>query len=113
MDGSALPGSAGVTVIAGHRDTHFRILESVETGMAIDVEDSMGHTERYFVTGTEVVDSNETRIRLDGEVPTLLLTTCYPFDALTAGGPLRYLVAAVADDSESDFRAVVPITAEH
>jgi sortase A len=96
MDGSAAPGAAGVTVIAGHRDTHFRALQSVEVGMAIVVQDTEGRTQRYSVTGIEVVDSTETRIRLDGTVPALVLTTCYPFDALTAGGPLRFLVSAEA-----------------
>jgi len=28
----------------------------------------------------------------------LVLVTCYPFDAVTAGGPLRYVVAAVRTD---------------
>ena len=32
-----------------------------------------------------------------GDVPRLVLATCYPFDALTTGGPLRYLVFAEAD----------------
>jgi len=28
---------------------------------------------------------------------TLLLVTCYPFDSMDAGGPLRYVVEAHAD----------------
>lgn len=96
LDGSALPGDVGVTVIAGHRDTHFQVLQSVEAGMAIVVEDTEGRSRPYFVTGTEVVDSTETRIRLDSVSPVLVLTTCYPFDALTAGGPLRFVVSAEA-----------------
>jgi sortase A len=64
--------------------------------MEIAVFDTDGRSYRYLVTNTQVVDSTTTRIRLDAAVPTLLLTTCYPFDALTAGGPLRYLVSAEA-----------------
>jgi sortase A len=96
MDGSAAPGDAGVTVIAGHRDTHFRVLEEVEVGMTIVVEDSGGRTERYRVSRIDIIDSTDTRVRLDGSKPALLLITCYPFDALTAGGPLRYVVRAQA-----------------
>jgi sortase A len=29
-------------------------------------------------------------------MPTLTLVTCYPFDAIVPGGPLRYAVTAVA-----------------
>jgi hypothetical protein len=29
--------------------------------------------------------------------PTLTLITCFPFDAALPGGPLRYVVQAVAD----------------
>jgi sortase A len=96
MDGSAAPGAPGVTVIAGHRDTHFRGLRNVEVGMAVAVEDTAGRTLQYSITRVEVVDSTETRIRLDGTESRLVLTTCFPFDALTAGGPLRYLVTAEA-----------------
>src|SRR6185295_9642790 len=32
LEGSALPGGAGNAVIAGHRDTHFRVLKDVLIG---------------------------------------------------------------------------------
>jgi sortase A len=38
MPGTPLPGRAGVTVIAGHRDTHFRFLRDVQAGDEILVE---------------------------------------------------------------------------
>jgi len=33
-------------------------------------------------------------IRTETGVTALVLMTCYPFDALVAGGPLRYVVTA-------------------
>ena len=33
----------------------------------------------------------------DADVPTLTLVTCWPFDAINPGGPLRYVVVAEAD----------------
>jgi sortase A len=96
MDGSAAPGEPGVTVIAGHRDTHFRALERIEPGMGVVLEDARGRTHVYLVTGVEVVDSTEAVLRLDATSPKLLLATCYPFDAVTAGGPLRFIVTAEA-----------------
>ncbi|MDX1562379.1 MAG: class GN sortase [Gammaproteobacteria bacterium] len=95
MNGSALPGERGVTVIAGHRDTHFSVLAGVATGDEIVLERGDGSTVRYWITGTEIVDSTHAALKLDADLPMLVLVTCYPFDALTAGGPLRYVVTAV------------------
>jgi sortase A len=36
------------------------------------------------------------RLPRDTLVPTLTLVTCYPFDAIDPGGPLRYVVVAEA-----------------
>jgi sortase A len=94
IDGTARPGEVGVAVVAGHRDTHFRVLERVALGMEISLEDPAGRAYRYRVTGIEIMDATRSRLRLDAPLPMLVLTTCYPFDALTAGGPLRFVVTA-------------------
>src|SRR5437773_12202841 len=39
-----------------------------------------------------IVDARELAMPRDTEYPTLTLVTCYPFDALVPGGPLRYVV---------------------
>jgi len=54
-------------------------------------------TRRYRVAGAEIVDKSETRVLAQrlGE-SRLTMITCYPFDALRAGGPLRYVVTAKA-----------------
>ncbi|CAG0984458.1 partial sortase A, partial [Rhodocyclaceae bacterium] len=45
----------------------------------------------------EIVDKSETRVLAQPPGETrLTLITCYPFDALRAGGPLRYVVTAHA-----------------
>lgn len=93
----AAPGQAGTSVISGHRDTHFRFLEHLKAGETIDIELPGSHSS-YRVTKTEVVDSRQ--FAFDPEAISdhgsnqLLLVTCYPFDAMTAGGPLRYVVTA-------------------
>ena len=38
--------------------------------------------------------------RLGGGGERLLLVTCYPFDALVPGGPLRYVVVADPEPAE-------------
>jgi len=94
LPASALPGEAGNAVIAGHRDTHFRFLQNATVGDNIEIETERGQTLRYAVTATEVVDSRSGSVLLDADHPTLSLITCYPFDAIDAGGPLRYVVTA-------------------
>jgi sortase A len=96
VDGSALPGEAGISLIAGHRDTHFRLLEALRVGDDIGIEDSSGLHHSFRVTSFQVVDSRRVRIDPHGDTPRLALSTCYPFDALTTGGPLRYVVFADA-----------------
>jgi sortase A len=44
-----------------------------------------------------VIDSRRTHIRLDDADDALVLVTCFPFDAVDPGGPLRFEVTAVAD----------------
>ncbi len=94
LPASALPGKVGNAVIAGHRDTHFGFLQNTTIGDNIEIETQQGQTLRYAVTATEVVDSRSGSVLLDTDHPTLSLITCYPFDAVDAGGPMRYVVTA-------------------
>ena len=48
----------------------------------------------FAVVDVRVVDSRRVRIMLDADVPRLTLVTCYPFDAIVPGGPLRWVVTA-------------------
>jgi sortase A len=94
LGASALPGEVGNAVIAGHRDTHFAFLRNVEPGELIGVESFDGVRHLYKVTGVDIVDSRTGSLQLDTNLSVLTLVTCYPFDALEAGGPLRYVVTA-------------------
>jgi sortase A len=85
----------GPVVIAGHRDTHFEPLRYLQAGSELRLQGRDGRWRRYQVATTRVVDSRSELIdtgRLAED--TLLLVTCYPFDSLDAGGPLRYVVEA-------------------
>jgi sortase A len=96
-DGSALPGQPGNTVLSAHRDTHFRFLSRLAVGDALIVEMPAGQRFHYRVRDIEVAEQHDLRLpRLPPE-PTLTLVTCYPFDAVNPGGPLRYVVIATAE----------------
>jgi sortase A len=97
VTGTPLPGEDGNSVIGAHRDTHFAFLRMLQTGEEIIVEKSDGSQRRYRVSDAEIVDKSDTRVLMQPAHETLLtLITCYPFDALRAGGPLRYVITATA-----------------
>jgi sortase A len=93
MKASAIPGEPGSSVIAAHRDTHFAFLKHLRPGDVIDIE-TVDRRVRYSVTHRLVADSDQHRLQPATGGQELVLVTCYPFDALTTGGPLRYLVFA-------------------
>lgn len=94
LAGSPLPGQQGNAVLAGHRDTHFKFLRLLETHDRFSVELPDGSVHWFQVTDAAVVDSRLGQLRLDAAGAMVTLVTCYPFDAVQAGGPLRYVVVA-------------------
>ena len=98
---TALPGEVGNSVIAGHRDTHFQVLQSLRIGDRIEIERAAKRTTYYQVTATWIVNENDITVLEDLDAPALTLITCYPFDAKVPGGPLRFIVRARAIDAKS------------
>lgn len=94
LSASALPGQIGNSIIAGHRDTHFQFLSKVEIGEFLGMETTQGQRHLYEVVGVDIVDSRRGSLVLDTDAAMMTLVTCYPFDALEAGGALRYVVTA-------------------
>lgn len=91
---SALPGQVGNSIIAGHRDTHFQFLQHIKDGESIRLDTPDGQVHYYEVTAIDVVDSRRGSLLLDTDSAMLSLVTCYPFGAIDAGGPMRYVVTA-------------------
>ncbi len=102
VDGTARPGAPGNAVLGGHRDTHFRFLADLEPGDEVRVESPDGLEHRFVVTDTRIVDHRESGVSTTTRIETLTLVTCYPFDAVVPGGPLRYVVTAVEADGVVD-----------
>ena len=98
MNGTSLPGRVGTSVIAGHRDTHFRFLQVLTPGDSISLQDTSGSWHGYQVHSTSVVDTKANPDwQLDLSRDEIHLVTCYPFDAISTGGPLRFIVKLIRD----------------
>jgi sortase A len=87
---AAKPGEAGTVLISGHRDTHFRFLKDLRPGSELTLQTQSG-TYSYRIEETRIVDSRTTKIDPTLGKDQLVLVTCYPFDAIEAGGPMRYV----------------------
>lgn len=81
-------------ILSGHRDTHFSFVRDVQLGERITVQTRQGKWRSFVVGNIEVVDSRIDALPMNEERPDLRLITCYPFDAVLPGGPLRYVVTA-------------------
>jgi len=100
---TALPGSKGNCVIAGHRDTQFRVLRNVKIGEDITVE-SGGRTFVYRVTDRKVVAPTDTHALGATPTATLTLVTCYPF-YYVGPAPKRFIIRAELLPSPKDSQS--------
>jgi sortase A len=93
VEQSSDAGERGVAVYAAHRDTHFRFLKDVSIGDEIEVTRNDGLHFRYRVDASAVVRFDAAGIDLNTQGYELVLSTCWPFDALTSS-PERYILHA-------------------
>jgi sortase A len=92
LEGTALPGSTGNCVIAGHRDTHFRALKDIHKGDDIQIETAAGNF-IYRVSEITIVSPNNTASLKPSRQAVLNLITCYPF-YYVGSAPKRFVVHA-------------------
>lgn len=92
--GTPAPGERGNSVIGGHRDTHLGFLERMTLGDSIRIQRADGVRVFYRVTQLDVLDRRDTWVTRNDGRTRLTLITCWPFDALRAGGAERYVVIA-------------------
>ena len=86
----------GAIMISAHRDTHFHFLKHVALGETIELQDEEGRIAYYRVQDLQIIDTHYGAISVPRDGKWLLLVTCYPFNALQAGGSQRYVVSAEA-----------------
>jgi sortase A len=101
-------GERGVAIYSAHRDTHFRFLKDVVIGDEIEVKRRDGQSFRYRADSSSVVRFDASGIDPSTADHELVLSTCWPFDAVIPG-PMRYVLRAtmispVADAAGSRSR---------
>jgi sortase A len=97
IEGTAGPGAAGNSGIAGHRDGFFRGLKDVAVGDAIELE-TLGAVHHYRVTRTWIVEPDDVSVLDPTASPAVTLVTCYPF-YFVGSAPQRFIVRAVRVDA--------------
>ena len=90
--GTAKPGEAGNTGIAGHRDGFFRGLKDVESGDLIDLVTPEKKIV-YRVNQTEIVNPEDVHVLRPRGGFSITLVTCYPFYFI-GSAPQRFIVHA-------------------
>ena len=68
----------GNTVVAGHRDTHFRFLKDARVGDVFRVDDAVIHR-TYRITEMRVVWPKDRSLLAPAPKKVITLVTCYPF----------------------------------
>ena len=101
MEDSVRPEEVGTKLIAGHRDTHFKFLQDLQSNDALTLTGRDGRQTDYYVDSIQIIDSSKEQLLIDTQPEQLVLITCYPFDAIEASGPQRYIVNALPDKTFS------------
>ena len=81
-------------ILAGHRDSHMQFMSELNIGDKIELTMSDGLLKTYIISGTEVSNKPEVALSpVSFSRESLVLTTCWPFDAMKSGDQ-RYLIFA-------------------
>jgi len=94
IPGTAIPGTPGNSVIAGHRDTFFRALKNIHDGDEIELKTADTST-RYRVDWARVIAPEDLSVLDPTGESVLTLVTCYPFHFIGAA-PKRFVIRAHA-----------------
>ncbi len=89
-----MDGLGQARLVGGHRDTHFAFMQHLQKGDRLRWQHSDGQWQTYVVSERRIADSRHDPLLVENSRDSLWLVTCYPFNGLEAGGPLRYVVRA-------------------
>lgn len=88
------PWARGNSVLAAHRDTHFRELRHIQAGDVVRLRTPKGVFE-YIVHDRMIVNPEDVWVMAPSDDRRLTLVTCYPFSYI-GPAPQRFIVQAVA-----------------
>ena len=91
---SKLPGKGGTTVLSSHRDSHGVYIRQLKKGDMIKLQDRFQQWHSYTIEDFDILNVKTDTISTTNAKEVLLIITCYPFNALTSGTALRYVVSA-------------------
>ena len=94
---SLLPGNGGTTVVSSHRDSHGIYIKNLKIGDIIKLQDRYKQWHTYTIDDFSIIDVKNYSILTLNTEDNLLIITCYPFNAIRSGTPLRYVVSASLD----------------
>lgn len=86
--------SAQPFVVAGHRDSHFAFLEDILMKDVISMTDQHGQSQLYQVEAIDIVDASSGQLPVLANDSSLILITCYPFNAIGNDTNERYVITA-------------------
>jgi sortase A len=81
-------------VVAGHRDSHFAFLEDILMKDVISMTDQHGQSQLYQVEAIDIVDASSGQLPVLANDSSLILITCYPFNAIGNDANERYVITA-------------------
>lgn len=90
--GSYFPGQGNNILIAAHRTTYFKPLETISEGDLITFETTYGNF-NYIVREIRIIDGRDNSVAAETESEQLTLYTCYPFNYF-GNAPNRFVVIA-------------------
>lgn len=92
------PGE-GPTVISGHRDTHFSLLEHIKAD-TVFIYEELGKNKVFRVLSTHIHDTREGEV-IAPQKEQILLVTCWPFGGIDTRTTKRFVVLAEEIDPSS------------
>jgi len=85
----------GPIILAGHRDSHMQFMSKLNIGDKIELMMTDGVLKKYEISKLDVTDKPELKIsNISIDDDSLILMTCWPFNALRSG-PQRYILVAI------------------
>jgi sortase A len=91
---SNLPGKGKTTVLSSHRDSHGVYIKHLIKGDKIKLQDRFQKWHSYTIEDFGILNVETDSISAANDKEALLIITCYPFNGITSGTPLRYVVSA-------------------